>query len=253
MLDLSSPTASTKLGGAYVLNMGVGDKIEWTGASFSPVTHMKLIPNAGQGNDRLELLNSSNSILYQIVHFSLASNVKPSQLVVSSGVNGGPGVTLQVVCFAAGTRVATSDGEVAVEALRAGDAVRTLAADGSAAVRPVRWIGERRIDLTRHPEPALVAAVRTNLEASLSWRTARGGTGSRPSFIRLPAADRTEKRQQQASRSTPAETCMAPPARAERTDSGWCSNFRRAHTADGPKPFCITFKALPMEQYPWAK
>lgn len=48
----------------------------------------------------------------------------------------------KAVCFCAGTLIATPDGLVAVETLRAGDLVLS-AADGTA--RPVRWIGRQAI------------------------------------------------------------------------------------------------------------
>ena len=65
-------------------------------------------------------------------------------------------ITLSAPCFAEGTRIRTNAGDVAVEHLRAGDTVR-LAAGGTA---PVRWIGHRRIDCRRHPNPADVWPVR---------------------------------------------------------------------------------------------
>ncbi len=61
-----------------------------------------------------------------------------------------------VACFAAGSRIATMDGDIAVEDLRAGDRVRS-AFGGSAAVQ---WIGHRRLDCARHPEPAKVNPIR---------------------------------------------------------------------------------------------
>jgi hypothetical protein len=64
-----------------------------------------------------------------------------------------------VVCFAAGTRIATADGETSVEDLAEGDLVVTLTgADRTLA--PVTWIGYRRVDLAAHPRRELVAPVR---------------------------------------------------------------------------------------------
>ncbi|MDB5398609.1 MAG: hypothetical protein JWQ55_627, partial [Rhodopila sp.] len=59
-------------------------------------------------------------------------------------------------CFAAGTRVATPRGEVAVEALSPNDEV-TLA---SGATAPIVWIGRRRVDCRSHPKPQDVWPVR---------------------------------------------------------------------------------------------
>jgi hypothetical protein len=53
------------------------------------------------------------------------------------------------VCFARGTRIATPDGDVAIESLKKGDLVLTVA--GKA--RPVIWIGHRRADCSRYPDP----------------------------------------------------------------------------------------------------
>jgi hypothetical protein len=66
-------------------------------------------------------------------------------------------VSVLVTCFAAGTRIATPDGEVAVDTLRAGDMV-LAGIDGTP--RPVRWIGERTLDLRAHPHPQEAAPVR---------------------------------------------------------------------------------------------
>jgi len=77
---------------------------------------------------------------------------------------GGTDVFLSnTVCYAAGTRIATADGETAVEHLAEGDLVVTLTgADRTLA--PVTWIGYRRVDLAAHPRRELVAPVQGKSE-----------------------------------------------------------------------------------------
>ncbi len=76
--------------------------------------------------------------------------------VVFQVTESGRDAFVTMACFAEGTRVETPDGMTAVEALRAGDRVSTA----GGAVRSVRWIGFRRIDLTRHPHPELARPIR---------------------------------------------------------------------------------------------
>ena len=59
-------------------------------------------------------------------------------------------------CYAAGTRIATERGAVAVEHLCVGD--RAILAGGGTA--PVTWLGHRRVDCRRHPRPEDVRPVR---------------------------------------------------------------------------------------------
>jgi collagen type I/II/III/V/XI/XXIV/XXVII alpha len=61
-----------------------------------------------------------------------------------------------VPCFAAGTRLLTERGAVAVETLEVGDHV--LTADGGST--PITWTGLRRVDCHRHREPGTVLPVR---------------------------------------------------------------------------------------------
>ena len=58
-------------------------------------------------------------------------------------------------CFAAGMRIATSSGEIAVQSLAVGDEVR-LATGGTARIQ---WIGRRRVNLAGHPRPDAVQPV----------------------------------------------------------------------------------------------
>jgi hypothetical protein len=75
---------------------------------------------------------------------------------IASIVAGGGSV---YVCFAAGTRILTAEGEVAVERLEAGDLVATLAGRGSP-MKPVLWVGRRRVVLAGHPNADAIAPVR---------------------------------------------------------------------------------------------
>ncbi len=68
------------------------------------------------------------------------------------------GNTVQVACFAAGTRIETAAGPVAVEDLAVGAVVVTE--DGRA--EPIVWIGSRSIDCERHPKPETVWPVRVS-------------------------------------------------------------------------------------------
>ncbi len=62
-----------------------------------------------------------------------------------------------IACFAAGTRILTTGGERAVEALVAGDVVPTLCGRGLA---EVVWLGHRRVECARHPRPEAVWPIR---------------------------------------------------------------------------------------------
>jgi Hint domain len=78
-----------------------------------------------------------------------------------SGASSGFTVTedASAVCYAAVTRILTATGERTVETLMRGDIVLTLSG-GELCAQPVKWIGQRRIDLTAHPHPETVAPIR---------------------------------------------------------------------------------------------
>ncbi|GAA5266632.1 hypothetical protein ACOSOMT5_P3061 [Acidiphilium sp. MT5] len=98
----------------------------------------------------LELSNGTSQITLDITgNFSTANfNVidPPANTTIS----------LNPPCFAQGTRILTTRGEIPVEQLRANDHA-ILHTGGTA---PIQWIGHRSLSLLRHPNPAQVNPIR---------------------------------------------------------------------------------------------
>jgi T5SS/PEP-CTERM-associated repeat protein len=121
-----------------------GDSFVITGGTLS---------NLGvTGGNTLTVSDSGNSGTDQII---FSSGISTSGFSI---VNGN---TIQVACFAAGTRIATETGLAAVEDLRVGDQV---IADGGEA-QPVVWIGQRKVNCGAHPKPTAVWPVRVRTGA----------------------------------------------------------------------------------------
>jgi hypothetical protein len=80
-----------------------------------------------------------------------------TQLVVDPGSTNDTVVGNIIACFAAGTRITTRRGMIAVESLQTGDRVRTMP---QGRFEPVIWIGRRHVDCLRHPDPRQVRPVR---------------------------------------------------------------------------------------------
>ena len=72
-----------------------------------------------------------------------------------------PLVDMALACFAAGTRIETPEGPVAVEDLAVGGTVVTLPGGSGRIV----WTGSRAVDCTRHPRPEAVWPVRVSAGA----------------------------------------------------------------------------------------
>ncbi len=97
---------------------------------------------------------------HELLYAGGALHFDPSSAPAAIDYNPRNGL-LTVPCFAAGTRIATERGAVAVEHLRVGDRV-SLAEGGSAAVI---WLGHRRVNIRRHPRPEDVRPVRITADA----------------------------------------------------------------------------------------
>jgi len=80
---------------------------------------------------------------------------------LNAGSNAVHGYVATLPCFAAGTRIATPDGEVPVEDLAPGMLVETR----FCGVQPILWAGRRQVDCARHPDPARVWPVRVRAHA----------------------------------------------------------------------------------------
>jgi hypothetical protein len=125
-----------------------GDKINLPGQTVTTLNPI-ITPTA----TTLEVLNGSTTI----ASLNLLGNY--TGFVFNHGTDGAGGTNLTVACYAAGTRLLTARGEVAVEALREKDSLVTLSGHG-ARLKPVRWIGRSRVDLDRHPRPESAAPIR---------------------------------------------------------------------------------------------
>jgi hypothetical protein len=141
-LRIGAPTAMT----ATIDGFGVGNSIVVDGV---------VADSASYDGTSLILRNAGTFV----VSYALAG-VAAGALFHAAGGGGGTVVT-SAPCFAAGTRIETSGGAVAVEALRVGDHV-TLARGGFA---PVTWLGHRHVACARHPRPSEVLPVRVRAHA----------------------------------------------------------------------------------------
>jgi Hint domain len=151
-LDLASGVTSANTIEGFVL----GDAI--TAAGITDAT-------ATVANDQLTIAGTGGSV---VLALPTSPAYTSADFTPANNGEGGTVVTF-TACYAAGTRIATTRGGVAVEALREGDLVR-FAAGGAA---PVVWLGHRRVDCARHTRPWDVWPVRVRAHAFGAGQPAR--------------------------------------------------------------------------------
>jgi len=130
---------------------GVSDTLDLSGLAYTPVYQPTFDPASG-------ILTLAGGSLNTI---TVTGIVAPgdAQFRTQHDTGTGTDIVMTLPCFTAGTRIATPQGDAAVEALREGDLVLTLE-DGASVARPVRWVGRRHVDCRRHPRPQSVWPVR---------------------------------------------------------------------------------------------
>jgi len=116
----------------------------------------------------IELLGTGSSASWSYSTAATGTGVSGESSDPNAGAGNGVSTTqdflmnVTAMCFAAGTRIMTARGEVAVEDLREGDLAVGLR---RARLAPVHWIGRRRVDLRAHPKPAEINPVRVRADA----------------------------------------------------------------------------------------
>jgi Hint domain len=142
-------------GGTIVPAKGTGT-IVLPGISLSAITGHSFSGNSDNGT--LTINEAGTTIP---LHF--AGNFNAAGFIFAAGAlqfsNSPPSVVITaavIPCFAAGSRIATSLGMVAVERLKAGDVVLT----GSGGRQIIQWIGRRTVVCRTHPRQERVWPVR---------------------------------------------------------------------------------------------
>jgi len=138
---------------ATLSNLGAGDTIVLLGTTASSAVYANNLLTISNGANVLSTLSLLGG--YAGEKFSVTSDHAGN-----TDISAVP-VSVAAPCFAAGTRLRTTQGDIAVEALRVG--AKMVTASGT--IRPVVWLGHRRVNCRNHPKPQSVLPIRIEAEA----------------------------------------------------------------------------------------
>ena len=122
------------------------DIIDDRALGFSGITGYT-VTGTGTGSQTVTVNDGSGNFTFTTNAANLtngtfaAANLNAGTVKFNADASGGTRLT---VCFLGGTRIATPDGETAVEDLQAGDLVATRC-DGATTFQPVHWVGGGRM------------------------------------------------------------------------------------------------------------
>jgi len=158
---------------ASVTDFAVGDSIILGTSLISGLKAGDAI-NVSESGNQLNIADYTalaNSASESVIRFNISGaggaaiglGTGNPHLVVSS-VSGVGYVITDVPCFAAGTRILSTQGEIAVEHICQGDTLIT-ALNRTRGTSHVIWTGQRSIDIARNPRPETVLPVRITAHA----------------------------------------------------------------------------------------
>ena len=147
-LHLTGLAAAVSFNGT-ISNLRGNDRIELPDLTFAPGD--TAVYDGGAGT--LSIFEGVTEV-FSFSHLTLGPGA-PATFTVE------PHAIQEAACFAAGSRILTTQGEIAVEDIVPGMPV--IRADGR--IAPVIWTGRRRLDLHRHPRPHDVWPVRIRKDA----------------------------------------------------------------------------------------
>jgi hypothetical protein len=147
----------------------VGDRIDVQGQAPTQVASDFDAPANADGGGVYDFSGSAGGDTFvwtagtKQITLALAGDFAGEHFVLTPDGSGGTEVTLESAppCYCRGTMIGSPDGAKPVERLAIGDRVTTAAGEA----RAVRWLGSRRIDCRRYPEPTTVWPIRVRAGA----------------------------------------------------------------------------------------